>query len=175
LNETKEKLIKIAISTIQKYGIHGLTIRELGNAVGIKSASVLYHFNNKDGLLNELIKVYNENFFQLLDEIEKKESKPLKRLDDLVSIFESVLDEDKICLCGMLASDNEILDEITKEQTKQFFNDIEKWIEKSLMEHGSNKNLAKVIISSLEGAMLIDKLYNESTRLKEIRVWIKTL
>ena len=60
MNETKEKLIKIAITTIQKYGINGLTIRALGNTVGIKSSSVLYHFNNKDGLLNELIKVYNE-------------------------------------------------------------------------------------------------------------------
>ncbi|NQY94025.1 MAG: TetR/AcrR family transcriptional regulator, partial [Campylobacteraceae bacterium] len=80
MNATKEKLINIAINTIQKYGINGLTIRDLGNAVGIKSASVLYHFNNKDGLLNELIKVYNENFFLLLKDIEKKHSNPLDRI-----------------------------------------------------------------------------------------------
>ena len=175
MNATKEKLINIAINTIQKYGINGLTIRDLGNAVGIKSASVLYHFNNKDGLLNELIKVYNENFFLLLKDIEKKHNNPLDRIDALVCIFESVLSEDKICLCGMLASDNEILDDITKNQTENFFDEVEQWIEKNIIELGLDKNLSKIIISSLEGAMLIDKLNNKSERLKAVRVWIKTL
>ena len=175
MNATKEKLINIAINTIQKYGINGLTIRDLGNAVGIKSASVLYHFNNKDGLLNELIKVYNENFFLLLNDIDKKHNNPLDRIDELVSVFESVLSEDKICLCGMLASDNEILDDITKNQTENFFDEVEKWIEKNILELGLDKNLSKIIISSLEGAMLIDKLNNKSERLKAVRVWIKTL
>ena len=175
MNETKEKLINIAISTIQKYGINGLTIRELGNAVGIKPASVLYHFNNKDGLLNELIKVYNENFFSQLKDLEKTETDPRKRLEQLVSIFESVFDDDKVCLCGMLISDNQILDPITKKHTQQFFKNVEKWIEKNLLELGLDENLSKIIISSLEGAILIDKIYNKNERLKAIRVWIKTL
>lgn len=175
MNETKQKLIDIAISTIQKYGINGLTIRELGNAVGIKSASVLYHFNNKDGLLNELIKVYNESFFLILSDIEKKHKKPLDRLDELVSVFESVLEDDKLCLCGMLSSDNEILDTFTKSQTVSFFKEVEKWIEKNIEALGLDKNLSKIIISSLEGGMLIDKLNNKNEQLKAVRVWIKTL
>ena len=175
MNETKERLINIAIDTIQKYGINGLTLRDLGNAVGIKSASVLYHFKNKDGLLNNLIEVYNENFFLHLDEIDRKYTNPRERLNALVLLFEGVLDEDKLCLCGMLASDNEILDDITKNQTHNFFDRVEQWIEKNILELGLDKNLSKIIISSLEGAMLIDKLYNKSERLKAVRVWIQTL
>ncbi|NQY21689.1 MAG: TetR/AcrR family transcriptional regulator [Campylobacteraceae bacterium] len=175
MNETKEKLIKIAITTIQKYGINGLTIRDLGNAVGIKSSSVLYHFNNKDGLLNELIKVYNENFFLILKDIDNKHTSALDRLDALVSLFQNVLSEDKLCLCAMLASDNEILDQITKKNTQDFFRELEIWIKNNILELKLDANLSLVLISSLEGAMLIDKLNNNSQKLSAIRVWLKTL
>ena len=175
MSSIREELIKIATSTIQKSGIHKLTIRDLGNAVNIKSSSVMYHFKNKDGLMYELVKTYNENFFIYLNEINTQFSDPRKRLDKLVDLFEDVLKEDKLCLCGMLASESDNLDALSKEQTKDFFVKLEQWIEENLELINIDKSLSKVIVSSLEGAMLVDKLDNKNIRMEAIRLWLKSL
>ena len=75
----------------------------------------------------------------------------------------------------MLASDNEILDQITKKNTQDFFRELEIWIKNNILELKLDANLSLVLISSLEGAMLIDKLNNNSQKLSAIRVWLKTL
>lgn len=175
MSDIKDDLIKIATQTIQKSGINKLTMRELGNAVNIKSSSVMYHFKSKDGLMSELVKVYNENFFQYLSEINGQVKEPKKRLEKLVTLFESVLEEDKLCLCAMLASESDNLDDITKEQIQEFFINLDKWTESNLILMNLDKSLSKVIMSSLEGAMLIDKLENKNIRLKAIKLWIQSL
>ena len=75
----------------------------------------------------------------------------------------------------MLATDNEILDQITKKNTQDFFRELEIWIKNNILELKLDANLSLVLISSLEGAMLIDKLNNNSQKLSAIRVWLKTL
>jgi len=175
LSQKREDLIKIATNTIQKSGINKLTMRELGNAANIKSSSVMYHFKNKDGLMNELVKVYNENFFNYLEEINIQTIEPKKRLEKLVNLFESVLEEDKLCLCGMLASESDNLDITSKEYLKEFFFNLDEWIEKNLILLNLDKSLSKVISSSLEGALLVDKLENKNIRLQAIKQWIRSL
>jgi TetR/AcrR family transcriptional repressor of nem operon len=175
VSNIKEDLIKIATTTVQKHGFHKLTMRELGAAVNIKSSSVMYHFKNKDGLMYELTKVYNEDFFNYLDQINANTSDAKERLDKLIDIFESVLLEDKLCLCGMLASETDNLDITTKEQVKEFFRKLNSWIEENLNLLKKDKILAKVMVSSLEGSMLIDNLEEKNENLKAIRTWVKTL
>lgn len=171
----KDDLIKIATRTIQKSGIHRLTMRDLASEANIKSSSVMYHFKNKDGLLCELTKIYNDSFFDFLEDINKKNEDPKKRLLLLVDTFESVLNEDKLCLCGMLASENDSLDAITKESVCNFFGRLNFWVEDNLNLLNINKTFAKIIVSSLEGAMLIDKLNQNNNNLSAVRIWIESL
>ena len=175
MSETREKLINIATQTIQKSGIHKLTMRDLGEAVNIKSSSVMYHFKSKDKLMVELAKVYNENFFKHLEDIEKDYESPKERLVKLVEIFESVLQEDKLCLCGMLASESDNLDIDLKNQTVEFFIDLEKWVSKNLKLLNTDESLSHIIVSALEGALLIDKLEIKNRRLHSIKEWIKNI
>lgn len=174
MSDIKKQLIEIATQTIQKTGVHGLTIRDLGKEVGIKSSSVMYHFKNKDGLMLEVVKSYNEFFFSHLENIQNSILDPKKRLEEVVTTLESVLEKDRLCLCAMLACENESLDLCTTEETKYFFTSLEHWAEKNILELKKDKNLAIVFVSSIEGAMLIDKLEKRNRRLKSIKEWIKT-
>lgn len=158
MSEIREKLLKNAIDTIQKSGIHKLTMRELGNAVGIKSSSVMYHFKSKDDLVTELVKIYNEQFFNYLEEINQKTSNPLERINQLIDLYEASLKDEKLCLCGVIATESDNLNETTKMLVVEFFNHIEKWIEKNIILLNKDKSLAKVILSGLNGAMLIDNI-----------------
>jgi len=175
MNNIKEDLIKIATNTVQKSGINALTIRNLGVSVGIKSSSVMYHFKSKDGLLYELINNYADGFSQYLENLSLEYEDPKTRLLKFVDVFEAVLKDGKFCLGGMLASQNDSLDILTKEKTKSFFKEAEKWIAKTIEDKENSSSLAKVIISSLEGAMLLDKLDEQTQRLDAVRSWLKNL
>jgi len=174
LSEIKEQLIQIATETIQKNGVHGLTIRNLGEEVGIKSSSVMYRFKNKDGLMLEVVKNYNHFFFSHLENIDNTFTNPIEKLEELISTLENLLEKERLCLCAMLACEHESLDIETKKETLLFFTTLEKWLEKNVLELSLDKNLALVIVSSIEGAMLIDKLEKRNVRLKSIKQWIKT-
>ena len=175
MDTVKDKLIEIATDTVQKSGINALTMRELGNAVGIKSSSVMYHFKSKDGLMYELVSSYSEGFTLYLENLTKKYSDPQTRLHKFIDIFEDVLKDGKFCLCGMLASQNENLDILTRDKTREFFAVSEVGVEETLTKEQNDVLLAKVIISSLEGAMLLDKLDEKTQRLNAVRAWLKTL
>ncbi|NQY93129.1 MAG: TetR/AcrR family transcriptional regulator [Campylobacteraceae bacterium] len=175
MTTVKEQLIKIATNTVQKSGINALTMRELGDAVGIKSSSVMYHFKSKDGLICELVNSYSEGFTLYLEELSNTYNDPKTRLLKFVDIFEEVLKDGKFCLCGMLASQNENLDDLTRDKTRSFFTASEIWVSQALNDEQNEAYLAKVIISSLEGAMLLDKLDEKTQRLDAVRAWLKTL
>lgn len=171
----KEDLIQIAMQTVQKSGINSLTIRELGNTVGIKSSSVMYHFKSKDGLLQELIKSYSNKFVIYLDELNTKYKDQATRLDKFVDAFEMALKEDKLCLAGVFATENKNLDLVTAQLTAEFFVYTEDWIASNLTKCRNSKQMAGIILSSLEGAMMLDKLNCSTERLDGVRRWIKSL
>lgn len=171
----KNELIKIATQIVQKSGIHSLTIRELGQTVGIKSSSVMYHFKSKDGLIYELINSYSELFKEYLDSLNQEYNDPKIRIEKFIEVFENTLHNDKFCLAGMLASQNENIDNKCRKKTSEFFDYAQEFITKNLKNKENASELAKVIISSLEGSMMLDKLEKNSNRLNATKDWILTL
>jgi len=165
----KEKLISIATDTVQKAGIHAITMRDLGSAAGIKSSSVMHHFENKNGLLQEISSSYLQLFFERLEKIKTTIDNPDERLQSLVGLFEASLDAEKMCLCGMMAAEFANLDNKSQATTKLFFLRLEKWVAIQLLNSDANPEASTLIVSSLEGAMLLDRLDNKNVRLKAVR------
>lgn len=171
----KDDLIQIAMQKVQESGINSLTIRELGETVGIKSSSVMYHFKSKNGLLQELIKSYRKEFGIYLEELNTKYDDQFTRLDKFIDAFEMPLKDGKFCLAGVFAAENKSLDLTTAQLTGDFFVFVEDWISLNLIGCENPKEMAGVILSSLEGAMMLDKLNENTERLDGVRRWIKSL
>jgi len=163
MSEIREKLINNAINTIRKSGIHKLTMRELGQDVNIKSSSVMYHFKSKDKLIFELVQSYNEEFFLHLEEINQNITNPKERINKLIDLYEASLHDEKLCLCGVIAIESNHLDETIKSLVIEFFNHLEKWLKKNLMLLNKDELFAKVILSGLNGAIIIDNLKKHKT------------
>jgi len=62
----KEALLNAAESKARLGGYSNFSFRELANEVGIKSASVHYHFPTKEDLGTELAKRYTEYFLHVI-------------------------------------------------------------------------------------------------------------
>lgn len=48
---TKEKLVEVAVKLFNARGVHDVTIRDIAGEVGLSSGNFVYHFKNKEALI----------------------------------------------------------------------------------------------------------------------------
>ena len=182
--EVREQILLLARDIVQQDGIDAVSFRILADKVGVKSSSVHYYFPKKDDLIFAIIERYLAQFKQELASIREKNSTAKKRLRRLVALFRSTRKQDKVCLCGMIATVSRRLDKRSRLASRLFFNDLHRWV-LGVIEEGqtagefeglvSSKNLAAVFVSTLEGGLLIDHLNGSNEYLDAAAKFIEVL
>ena len=64
---TKEKILNSSLNLFSTKGYNAVSVRDIASDVGIKASSLYNHFENKQNILDELIKVnvnYVSNFLK---------------------------------------------------------------------------------------------------------------
>jgi TetR/AcrR family transcriptional regulator, transcriptional repressor for nem operon len=157
MSETREKLIATATALLQARGYNGFSFHDLAAAVGVKTASIHYHFPTKADLALALARQYRTSFMTALGPADK--AAPTRQTKRYVDLFRSTLADKKMCLCGMMAAEIEEVPQTVRAEIKAFFDDNKAWLVQVLMAKGKDKReaekLALVAVSALEGAMLI--------------------
>lgn len=173
MSDNRKRLETVALDAVQRNGLKGLSFRTLAEEIGIKSSSVHYHFPEKSDLARTLIERYSEAFFSQLGEISSQKWGLKRKLSAFIAIFEQVSEEDKLCLCGMVASEVEQLNNENHLLLKAYFRNTEQWLAELFEQHCdelntslSATNLAKCVLSGLEGALLLDRVMEDKRRLK---------
>lgn len=174
------ELKALATVRLQERGTPGLTLRELGAAVGIKSPSVLHHFGSKEALVAEVTQDYANAFRARLAQLEGKHRSPRKRLEGLVDLFAEPLREGRHCLCGMLGTEVSQLGTETHRVLNTFFADVLAWAESQLIEVQGIAAVqagvyARVLVAGLEGALMIDRVASGERHLEALRQWVVSL
>lgn len=176
MNKNRDRLERAALDLVQRGGFKVLSFRTLADEVGIKSSSVHYHFPEKTDLAKTLIERYSDEFFRLLDDIGSQRWSLPKKLRAFISIFEDVANNDKFCLCGMMAAEVEQLTPENKMLLNDYFNNIELWLcklfdqyEEDLETTISHRVLARSLLSGVEGALLLDRVAGNTKYLKAQR------
>ena len=182
MTNVKDELKRLATEQAQRGGVRSVTLRDLGRAVGIKSPSVLYHFKNKDTLVFEITQDYVQRVQQMLSEIERRHTSAKKRLLAAVDMFLETQVKHELCLCTMLAAEAHEVDERTQNLVRDFFTDLEAWIARVLradegntLTPGQASAQSQLILTALEGAMLMDKAEGEPKRLPALRATLGRL
>jgi TetR/AcrR family transcriptional repressor of nem operon len=84
-----------------------------------------------------------------------------------------VLEADRMCLCGTLAVEHETLPEPMREALARFFEENEAWLTAALTRgrdegtinfSGPPLDTARLVLSSLEGAMLVARAATDTSR-----------
>lgn len=162
--ETKEKILDAAERRVRKAGFAEMSFRDLAADIGIKSASVHYHFPTKPELGEALIVRYAERFQQKLDDI------PLNDLDTALNGFLGLYDEafvldEAICLCAIMGAEAMGLPAAVNQRTKAFFEMNRNWLQMLLRTHSiqSADDMAAMIVAALEGGMIVASASNDRT------------
>lgn len=68
--ETRERILRAALTRVDRVGLDGLTVREVAGAAGVNLAAINYHFGSKDRLLEEVVeRGGREGLWGTLDEL----------------------------------------------------------------------------------------------------------
>jgi TetR/AcrR family transcriptional regulator, transcriptional repressor for nem operon len=172
-SDTNSRILDISERLVQLRGFNGFSYADVASELKITKASLHYHYPGKADLGKALIERYASRFIDALDAIDQQERDPLAKLEAYAKIYADVLNERRMCLCGMLAAGYDTLPSPMQEAVIDFFDVNEAWLtrvldqgvaEGKLVLSGSPTEAAQAIVSGLEGAMLIARPYDDVKR-----------
>jgi len=162
--DTAKQILDVAQQMVQTRGYNAFSYAHISAQVGIRKASIHYHFPSKSDLGKELVARFRVTFYNKLDQIDRVANDPCQKLEWYIQLYGDMLQEQRMCLCGMLASDFTTLPEGVPQEVNQFFDDNVVWLTKVLVEggkagvihcHASACVEAQLIVAGLQGAMLL--------------------
>lgn len=137
--KTQDEIIESAERLLQEKGWNGWSYADISEEIGIKKASIHYHFKNKEALGLALIQGYQRKIFEELKKIQLSKETTHHKLEQFFQIFENVLrGHNLFCLCGMLVADFYTLSPEMRQVLLHFFDDLEGWLS-SLLREGLEK------------------------------------
>ena len=164
-SSTPERILDIAQRLIQSRGYNAFSFHNLAQEIGIKTASIHYHFPTKSDLGVALLRRYRQRFNQELDGIAANSGSSVRSLVSFAALFQRTLSIDsQLCMCGMLSAEIESLPKPVAVEVKRFFNETENWLttvltngrrEERLAFDGSPRTQARMLIAMMEGAMVV--------------------
>src|SRR3977135_2529131 len=103
---TYDRILDIAQRLIQSRGYNAFSFSDLAKELGIRTASVHYHFPSKADLGVALLQRYRQDFRDELSDISSRAGDPTRHLARFAALFERTFKADnQLCLCGMLSAE----------------------------------------------------------------------
>jgi TetR/AcrR family transcriptional repressor of nem operon len=175
--DTATAILDIAERLIQRRGFSGFSYADIAAELGITKASLHYHFPSKAELGESLIIRYAARFAEALAQIGARAEPAVDRLQAYCAIYRAVLAGQRMCLCGMLAAEYEVLPDPMRRAVVAFFDHNQVWLstlleegraDASLRFAGTSDQAARHIVAALEGAMLVSRPYGNTAMLDSV-------
>jgi TetR/AcrR family transcriptional regulator, transcriptional repressor for nem operon len=172
---TAERILDVAEALVQSRGFNGFSYADVAEALGITKAALHYHFPGKAELGEALVERYARRFGDALVTVDRDELDGPAKLRAYARLYADVFQDDRMCLCGMLAADYATLPDPMRERVVGFFDDNERWLARvleagrsdgSLRFQGTARGVARTLVGGLEGAMLVARPYGDVRRFR---------
>jgi TetR/AcrR family transcriptional repressor of nem operon len=171
-NNTATKILDVAQDMVCNRGYSAFSYADISKQVGIRKASIHYHFPAKDELVRALVKRYREGMARQCNLIAKSNTSPDQQLIQFADLYRNGLKQDHICMCSMLSADFAVLPGYVQDEIQAFFRETEAWLTQ-LLQQGQDTQLwhcqpsveqeAKGLIALLQGAQLLARSAQDST------------
>ena len=157
-----DEILDVAERMARTGGYNGFSFREIAKQVGIKAASVHYHFPGKEELGIAVARRYTDRFLVALGAPDDPAVAPEALVRRYVDAYRtSLVDDGLMCLCGMFGAEIAYLPGPVAEEAKRFFEANIVWLI-SVFERAAERgdkaharDEAMRTIATLEGAMIL--------------------
>ncbi len=171
--DTSSQILDVAERLVQSRGFNAFSYADVATELGITKPALHYHFASKAELGEALIARYATRFAEALDRIGSECTDGRSKLEAYTDLYQQVLAQQRMCLCGMLAADYPTLPPAMRDGVIRFFDDNDTWLAGVLQQGrrdgtlrflGPSREAARMIIGTLEGAMLVARPYRDIGR-----------
>jgi TetR/AcrR family transcriptional repressor of nem operon len=158
--DTRETILAAARLMVQANGYSALSFRELAKQVGIKSASIHYHFPTKGDLAGALARRYADDAVTYFDGLLAKAADQATCIRSYTDVFRAtLLNDNRMCLWGIMAAERDGLDAAVRAEVDRFTEVNIHWLAQVLALKPPGKQpvrqRALAIFAAIEGAMLL--------------------
>jgi TetR/AcrR family transcriptional repressor of nem operon len=173
---TSERILDAAERMVQTGGFNGFSYADVAVELGVTTAALHYHFRNKADLGEALVVRYTERFAQALAAVDAARLDAARRLAAFAELYVEVVRRGRMCLCGMLAAEYRTLPLKVQQAVVGFFDRNEAWLagvlevgrhDHSLRFEGAPIEVARFVVSELEGAMLLARLHDDADQFEQ--------
>ncbi|GAB4371013.1 MAG: TetR/AcrR family transcriptional regulator [Elainellaceae cyanobacterium] len=164
MKETAQQILDVAQELVRSRGYSSFSFADISAQVGIRKASIHYHFSSKEELTKELVKQYRMTFQQKLKQIGLSNSNSQMQLRQFLSLYRQGLSQCQMCLCGILSAEMAILPASVQAEVRTFFAETQTWLQ-TLIQVGAStgclhprlspEDEASLLLASVQGAQLI--------------------
>ncbi|MBW5444916.1 TetR family transcriptional regulator [Cohnella sp. CFH 77786] len=172
-----ETILDTAQTLVQECGFNGFSYAHIAGKVGIRTASIHYHFPSKEDLGEALIARYTENFHAAAAWIETGTTDDLERLRKFVELYREPVRDYRTCLGVMLSTDLAVLSAKAQDKLNHLFDLNLLWLER-VLEHGRQAGTlrfdgnagaqAHKLLAALQGAQLLARSFRDIKRFDTI-------
>jgi TetR/AcrR family transcriptional repressor of nem operon len=178
-SETAEQILDLAETLIQTRGYSAFSYQDIADGLGIRKASIHYHFPSKTDLGVAVVDRYIDRFGAALTAIADDQSQSsMAMLDFYVQPYlQLARTPDRVCLSGALAGEMLALAPGVRKRVDHFFRTHQAWLTKVLKRGVARgeftlpapaSKVARYFFSALQGALLVKRTTDDPTQLSDV-------
>lgn len=183
-SETAEQILDLAETLIQTRGYSAFSYQDIADALGIRKASIHYHFPSKADLGIAVVNRYIDRFDAALSAVAGDQSLLSMTMLDHYTLpyLEFARAPDRVCLCGALAGEMLALPPELRARVDHFFTTHQAWLTK-LVKRGVARGefhlpapapkVARSIFAALQGALLVKRATGDISQIDDVIAVIK--
>ena len=162
--DTKTALLDAAETALRRHGYDGFSYADLAQAVGIRKASIHYHFPKKTQLAADVMTRYQQKVLSFCQKIGAASPTGAAKLLSFVEFYrEATAGGQQLCLCVALSGTPDSLTAHVTKATNTFRSAMLVWLETAFEEAardctvsgtGAAAEEAAALLALLEGAQL---------------------
>lgn len=164
---TLQEVMDIGLTLVQERGYNGFSYADIAEAIGIRKASIHYHFPSKQDLVQAILIRYRKEFMDKLQQINHHTLSGKQKIESFFRLYRETLENNtKLCLCSMMAAELKSFPTEIRDELNIFFEANTVWAQ-HVLEQGksdgefsfSNPALeqAKALIAFVQGAQLLSR------------------
>ncbi len=186
LGETARNIANTFQNMVMQRGFNAVSYGDLAKELGIRTASIHYHFPTKAELGATVLTRYRDNIINAWEEVKLDDPQSYVRAyNSFIAPIRSVRDLEGVsCLYGVLGATQKTLCPNIQEILAGFFIEQEVWLAKVFAGgrdvgvfhfNGEAQSFTKLYISALQGAMLIKKSTNNPAHFDDVIEQLETM
>ena len=173
--DTADRILDVAQRLVQQRGFNGFSYADVAKELGISTAACTTISPARRSSARRSSRGTRARFAAALETIGAESLDAPAKLARYADLYAEVFQDQRMCLCGMLAAEFQTLPDGMRDAVLRFFDDSETWLcdvleagvrEGTVHFDGPVIEAARTFLAGLEGAMLLARPSGDIERLQ---------